>query len=565
MGERKPRVAIIGSGVSGLSAILQAVESGADVTLISRTIPARSSSACVREGINSGFGGDFASHVSDTLESGCGLADKAMVERMCADAPRIAELLGSMGLLFDRTQGEGRVRIGRTCGSSHARTIYSGRATGARVLSVLTGQVLRHESYGRVRQYLGWEFLSLMLDEGGRCRGVVAQDLRNMRMRAFAADAVILCTGGFQALFASHCSSELCDGFAAVRACEQGAKFSNPEFVEIFPFTVPTSDKCRAVVDASLVEGNTVYVERDGRPWYFLREFYPEEFGCVVRSKAMRALLKARGELETPDARIKLDITHFDPAVVEARIAPMADICDGVCEPGHYVTEVVPSVGLTLGGLWVDADHAASMEGLFAAGNCSAAYHGAGSLAGNELLASIHGGMIAGASATRFAESHVEDAPASLLEKAVDSEEDLVARISAVDGKERAREIDGELSRTMTENATAEKDNEALARAAGKITELSERALKAPLADRVEWANGELFFSRILRGKLALARLVVDASLAREESRGCHIRSAFPNQDDAKWNKATTATIGEGGAKLGRSDKAGSSDEEQES
>jgi len=553
MAERKTNVAVIGSGVSGLSTALSAVESGANVTLISRTIPARSSSACVREGINSGFGGDFASHVSDTLESGCELADRGAVERMCADAPRIAELLGSMGVIFDRTQGEGRVRIGRTCGSSHARTIYSGRATGARVLSALTGQVLRHESHGRVRQYLGWEFLSLIVDDGGRCCGVVAQDLRNMQIRAFPADAVVLCTGGFQALFAGHCSSELSDGFAAARAFEQGAKFANPEFVETFPFTVPTSDKCRAVVDASLMEGDTIYVERDGRPWYFLREYYPEKLGCVTRSTAMRALLKMREEVGSQNARVKIDLTHIDPAIIEAKLAPIVDICDGVCEPGSYVTDVVPAVGLTLGGLLVDDAHATTLEGLFAAGNCTAGYHGAGSLAGNELLASIHGGMTAGASAAHFAETVIGDAPASLLQKSVEAEEDLVARISAIDGKERAREIDRDLRQAMAEGATAPKDNEALARAAGRITELAERAAKAPLADRVEWANGELFFARVLRGKLVLARMVVDASLAREESRGSHIRSAFPDQDDARWKAVTLASMGEGGMTLDHS------------
>jgi succinate dehydrogenase / fumarate reductase flavoprotein subunit len=563
MGEKKTRTIVVGSGISGMSAALSAVESGSNVTLISRTIPARSSSACIREGLNAGFGGDFASHVSDTLESGCGLSEKGAVERMCADAPRIAELLGSMGVLFDRTQGEGRVRVGRTCGSSHARTIYSGRATGARVLSALTGQMLRHESHGRVRQYLGWEFLSLILDEGGRCCGIVAQDLKNMQMRAFPADAVVLCTGGFQALFASHCSSGLCDGFAAMRACEQGAKFANPEFVETFPFTVPTTDKCRAVVDASLMGGDTVYIDRDGRPWHFLREFYPEECGCVVRSKAMRAVLRAREEAGSPGAQIKLDLSHVDPAVVEARLAPMADIFDGVCEPGSCIAHVVPSVGLTLGGLWVDDAHATSMEGLFAAGNCSFAYHGAGSLAGNEILASMHGGMTAGAAAAHFAESGPQDVPASLLEKAVEDEEDLVARISAIDGKERAREIDSELRQTMSESVAAGKENEDLARAAGKITELMERAAKAPLMDRVEWANGELFFTRTLGGKLKLARMVVDASLAREESRGCHIRSAFPKQDDAKWKATTTATISEGGITLDHSGKAELPDAEE--
>jgi succinate dehydrogenase/fumarate reductase flavoprotein subunit len=90
-----------------------------------------------------------------------------------------------------------------------------------------------------------------------------------------------------------------------------------------------------------------------------------------------------------------------------------------------------------------------------------------------------------------------------------------------------------------------------------------ERAAKAPLMDRVEWANGELFFTRALGGKLKLARLVVDASLAREESRGCHIRSAFPKQDDTKWKTMTLATMGEGGITLDHSGGTRSTDEEK--
>lgn len=552
-----PKIVIVGSGASGMSAAMSAVEAGARVTLISRAVPARAGSVCVREGINAGFGGDFASHVGDTLESGCHLADAKYVERMCADAPRIAELLGGMGVLFDRTQGEGRVRAGASQGSCSARSVYSGRATGARVVSALTGQMLRHEAHGRVQPFFGWGFLSLMLDDAGRCRGVVAQDMRNMQIRAFPADAVIICSGGFQSLFAPHCSSEICDGFATARACEQGALLANPEFVEVFPFTIPAGDKCRAVTGAALVEGGEIYVERDGRPWSFLKEFCPGD-GCVARWQAMRAVIKARDEAK--GQAVMLDISHIDPAVVEARLAPLIDSLDGTDGSDLSAIEVVPSVGLTLGGLFVGGDHATSIEGLFAAGNCTHAYHGAGALAGNELLASIHGGITAGASSAEFARglaSGAEEVPASLLSGAVDLEEDLIARISAVDGKENAHLIEGELVRAMFECCSPVKGNEGLARAAGKVTELTELAGKAPLLDRAEWANDEIFFARRLRGKLLLARVFVEASLARQESRGCHVRAEFPEQDDAKWKTVTKVSWKDGGPKFDHSAKAG--------
>ena len=558
MKARGERIVVVGSGVSGMSAAMSAVESGAVVTLVSRVVPVRSGSACIREGINADFEGDFDSHVADTLESGCGLADRRLVEKMCADAPRVADLVGGMGVVFDRTLGEGRVRVGLTCGSSSARAIYSGRATGAKVLGALGGQMLRHESHGRINAHYGWEFLSLIIDEGGKCRGVVAQDMRNMDMRAFPADAVIICSGGFQSLFAVHCSSELNDGFAAMRACEQGAIFANPEFVELFPFTVEAAGKCRSVVDAALVEGGDLYLERDGRPWHFLREFYPKEEGLVTRSRAMRAVFKARGEVGEGGAAVTLDLSHIEPAIMETKLSPVIDIFDGICEPGSCKAEVVPSVGLTLGGLWIDENHATSIGGLFAAGSSSCAYHGASSLAGNELLASVHGGMVAGRSAVEYAGSlskGAEDLPSSLMEKAVDGEADVVARISAFDGRENVHEIGAELGGVMFDNIVAGKDNERLARAAGKVTELGDRVRRAPLMDRVEWANGELFFTRRLIGQLELARMVIDASIAREESRGCHYKPAHPDQDDAKWRAVTKASWKDGKVELDHSEK----------
>jgi succinate dehydrogenase / fumarate reductase flavoprotein subunit len=554
MQARIPQIVIVGSGVSAMSAAMTAVEAGASVTLVSRCLPARSGSACIREGFNARFDGDVSAHANDTLKAGSGLSNRRAVEGMCAAAPGIVRLFASMGVLLDRTHGEGRVREYRTCGSGSSMTLSSGRATGARVLSALGGQMLRHETHGRVRTLYGWEFLSLVLDDAHRCRGIVAQDVRNMEIRAFPADAVILCTGGYQALFGKRCTSALNDGVAAMRVCEQGAAFANPEFVELFPLTLPASGKNRAVVEAVLTEGGRVRIERDGRSWYFLEEFHREEHGLVPRSQAVVAMFTARAKLGKAGGAFELDLSDVDPAIIEARLSPFLDICNGGIETISGPIEVEPAVGLSLGGLEVNADHATSVEGLFAAGGSVCGYHGAGSLAGNELLASAYGGMLAGTKAAELALVREDrDVASSILEKSVDAEEDLIARISARDGKEQAHAIDAELGHALFESIALGKDNEVLARTAGIVTELGERLERASLLDRSEWANGELLFMRRLEGKLKLARMFVEASIAREESRGCHYKPSVPERDDAKWRVITRAKWKDGDVELDHS------------
>lgn len=557
MQARLPQIVIVGSGVSAMTAALSAIEAGTSVTLVSRCIPARSGSACLREGFNARFDGDTSIHAADTLKAGAGLSHPQAVEAMCAAAPSIVRLFASMGMLLDRTHGEGRVRTSRTCGSTSPMTLSSGRATGARLLSALGGQILRHETHGRVRTLYGWEFLSLVLDDDGRCRGIVAQDMRNMEIKALPADAVIVCAGGYQGLFATRTAPASNDGFAAMKACEQGAVFANPEFVELFPFTLPAAGKNRAVVDAALTEGGRVFVVRDGRPWYVLEESYPEERGLATRARAATAMIEAKRKLGRGEAgAFELDLSGIDPAIVEARLSPLLDVCGGLVEVPFQTMQVEPAVGLTLGGLWVNDDHATSMEGLFAAGGCAAVYHGAGSLAGNELIASAFGGMRAGTCSAEWVHGRgAEEVAPSLLEKFVDAEEDLIARISSRDGNENARALEAELGKVLSETIAQGKDNEMLARAAGTLTELGERLEQAALVDRAEWANAELFAARRIEAKFKLARMFVQASIAREESRGCHYKPSAPERDDATWRVITKVLWKDGEPSLDHSSR----------
>jgi succinate dehydrogenase / fumarate reductase flavoprotein subunit len=264
--------------------------------------------------------------------------------------------------------------------------------------------------------------------------------------------------------------------------------------------------------------------------------------------------------LEADDLTVTLDLSHMDPAYIEERLTPLMDVCQGVCDfdMGAFALDVAPSVAYTMGGLRVDLKHATTIDGLFAAGSCACAYHGAGVLGGNEMLSSLYGGMVAGENSVEFASSSsekVDDVSATLLKKATDREEDAIARISSYDGQENAHVIEWELGDLLTRSAAVKKDNEELARALGKISELDERMDNASLLDRSEWANHEVFFMRRLRNRLKLARLIVDASIARDESRGAHYKPKFARQDDDKWLVYTKASWKQGAVVLDHSEK----------
>ncbi|MFA4875188.1 MAG: FAD-dependent oxidoreductase [bacterium] len=566
MEKSSPKIIVIGSGVAGMAAALSAAERGAFVTMISRAEPFRSSSSRLRDGIAAaldmaGECDSAALHAADTIKCGDFLAHEKRVKAMCEAAPGIVELLARMGVAFERTP-EGMVRLTRPGGASRRRVASAGRGSGVHVLSALSSQVLRAQSMERAFLMPGWEFLSLVQGEGGACCGVVAQNLRNMEIKAIAADAVIICTGGYPAIFARHAAAAESDGAAAAACYAQGALFANPEFVQLTPFAIGAAGKWRALPDAVLAEGGRAFVDKDGRPWHVLEELFPQSQGLVPRDVAVRAIWRSMKEAamaEGSPAKAFIDVTHLDPDFAEDQLPSFFDACEGLpgLDPLHAPVEVGPAVFATMGGLWTDEDHSTNIPGLFAAGSAACQYHGAGIQAGNELLSSIYGGMKAGSAATAFSRGTgaAGAAPSAMLNAAKSREEDVVAHIAAQEGRENAHAVARELGELLFATAGIEKDNAELKKSLAKIGELADRFSKAPLLDRSEWANAELSFMRRMRQRLSLAKLVVAASIARDESRGSHFKPAFQNRDDAKWLVITKATWAEDSPTLDHSER----------
>lgn len=529
-----PTILVIGSGVAGQMAALSAVDAGCRVQLLANTWPERTSASTLRDGLACGaLFGHLEEHIADTLSCAQGLADPEAVRALCAAAPTYVALLERFGLVFDRTR-EGTIARYRSLASSHPYVAVAGASTGQRVLTALASQLLRAEHHERIGTLFGWEFLSLVLDEHGICRGAVAQNLRNLEVRAFPADAVIMATGGYAALFGRHCSTLTSDGTALIACAHQGALFTNPEFVQVRPLTIPLALKCRGISDTVLNEGARPCILREGKPWYFLEEWHVQNIARLTREEFSRLLWRAVRESNIPDAAASLDLTHLDHEHLHERLASLVEqiedlpAVDTIAAP----IEVVPAIGRSLGGLHIDRHHATTISGLYAAGSAACAYHGAGLLGGNELLASLHGGNVAGrAAATHCLQAHAHEVPSLLLAESVSREEDHLAALAAQEGSENAHSIASELGELLFEVASVEKEDAALEAALKRITVLGERLQNAKPLDTGAWANTEVLFLRRAKMRIELAKAIVMASLARHESRGTHYKPASPHLD----------------------------------
>src|SRR5215472_17442876 len=194
------RFTVVGGGLAGLMTVIKLCEAGHKVDLLSIVPVKRSHSVCAQGGINGavntkGEGDHPDIHVRDTLRGGDFLAVHSSVKGMCYAAPGIIYLLDRMGVPFNRTP-EGLLDFRRFGGTRHHRTAFAGATTGEQLLYALDEQVRRYEAAGLVRKFEGWEMLSLVQDESGDCRGIVAVDTRSLEIRAFPADTTLIATGG---------------------------------------------------------------------------------------------------------------------------------------------------------------------------------------------------------------------------------------------------------------------------------------------------------------------------------------------------------------------------------
>lgn len=578
------RAVVVGGGLAGLMATLKLVEAGIPVDLFSVVPVKRSHSVCAQGGINAaldtkGEGDSVWEHIDDTIYGGDFLANQNMVARMCEAAPSIINLFDRMGVMFNRTP-EGLLDLRRFGGTQKRRTAFAGATTGQQLLYALDEQVRAQEVAGMVKKYEYWTFVSAIIDDAvsvadanaagvstagvagtagdeaaaadspiGICKGIVAQDLASMEIRAFPADAVIIATGGCGAIFGKSTNSTINTGYAAAKLYTQGARYANGEFIQIHPTAIPGADKNRLMSESARGEGGRVWTYKDGKPWFFLEEKYPAYGNLVPRDIATREIydviynqhLGVNGENV-----VYLDVSHIDPTVLDNKLGGILEIYEKFVgdDPRKVPMRIAPSVHYSMGGLWVDAEQHTNIPGLFAAGECDYSQHGANRLGANSLLSAVYGGLAAGPSATLWIKGLPvlsENGIETLCEQAAREEQAAYDTLLAMDGPVNPYELYQRMATLMTENVTVVRYNDALAHTLDELDEIAREYEQIGIHDNSTWNNTTTVFVRELGAMIELAKVITAGALARDESRGSHYKPEFPERDDEAWLKTTLA------------------------
>jgi succinate dehydrogenase / fumarate reductase flavoprotein subunit len=583
----KKRVIVVGGGLAGLACTIKLAELGVPVDLFSMVPVKRSHSVCAQGGINAC--NDIArqqgysewTHFDETALGGDFLADQPPVMEMTSWAPRIIDLLDRMGVPFNRTP-EGQRDLRLFGGSLFKRTFFAGATTGQQLLYALDEQTRRWESEGKVKKFEFWEFLWPVL-ENGNCVGIVAQDMRTMEIRAFRADAVVMATGGNGLVFGKSTMSVICTGGALSRCYQAGAKFGNPEMIQVHPTAIPGEDKCRLISESARGEGGRVWVPRtpkDTRPpnsipeaerYYFLEERYPKYGNIVPRDIATREIFEVcnehglgvgGGNMVYLDLRDK--VKEIGREKVLGKLEGILEIYEKFVgtDPLDEPMKIFPAVHYSMGGLWMGfkkdektgglkagdpSNMMTNIPGLYTMGEASFGYHGANRLGANSLLSCIFDGLFGGGCIRNYitdaAKVSAADVPQGTYDAIVKQESDRQVKLINSTGDENPYLLWQEMGKWMTDNCTVVRHNDKLQATLDRCQEWKARYERVKLSDTGMWTNQNLSFARATRDMILQAEAIVKGALMRNESRGAHFKPAFPDRNDADFLKATIATF----------------------
>ena len=507
-------IIVVGAGLAGLTASIKACDNGANVSLISPDYSERSQSVMAMGGINAalntkGEDDSTGQHFTDTMNGGCEINNEKAVKKLTDDAPQIIDWLERIGTSFSR-DANGNVDMRNFGGQKKKRTVYAESRTGKQIVSALVNSCRKRESEGKIKRFVGYRFLSLIFTDENECCGINCIHEDTQEIRSFIGDAVIIATGGYNTLFGKILGSTQNDGFATAKLFTQGVRLANLEMVQYHPTTVMTPQKRMLITEAARGEGGKLFVMKDGKAWYFMKDFYPELADLMPRDVVSRSIFKVS---EGGKKDVFLDLTHLDEHTVKVKLDEVYEICEKYLNlnPLETPIPIFPAVHYFMGGIQTDENHKTNIKGLYAAGECSCQYHGANRLGGNSLLGAIHGGWIS-------AENAVLEKPRGNIINNVNEEMESFNSYSPK-GKSLSDTL-SEISQIMNDSMGIYRNEDDLMAALDRLDELDTDV------------NAKYYDYLKVKLLVVLSKASILSALARKESRGAHQRIDYPKSDD---------------------------------
>jgi len=537
---------VVGGGLAGLRAAIEAKQAGVDVAILSQVHPSRSHSGAAQGGVNAALANhpDAADdspqkHAFDTVKGADFLADQQAALQMTTDAvPAIYEL-EHWGCPFSRFD-DGRIAQRPFGGAGYPRTCYGADKTGLYMLHTLVQQAYRLQ----IEMYIE-RFVCRLIVEDGVCRGVVAYDMTKGGFQEFRGDAVVVAIGGAGRAYSNTTNAVISTGFVSALAYQAGVPLKDMEFVQFHPTGLYTThilmtEGCRG-------EGGYL-LNKDGER--FMARYAPKAMELAPRDITSRSIQTEINEGRGIDGKdfVYLDLRHLGAEKLAERLPGTRDLAihfEGV-DPVYEPIPIAPAQHYSMGGIDTDVDGATVMEGLYAAGECGCvSVHGANRLGGNSLLETVVIGRRAGAAAARFVQGKAAGGGAEGA--AVAALEAEIAELAAREGSEDAYAIREEMTETMRIHFGIYRERETMQQGLDKLLAMKERLKRAKLRFTGGVWNIDLIRTLELEGMLDMTLATASGALAREESRGSHSRLDFLTRDDERWLKHTLAHYQPGG------------------
>ena len=546
----KADVVIVGAGGAGLRAAIAVAETDPDlkVALISKVYPMRSHT-CAAEGGAAGVKGaddSLEMHFNDTVGGGDWLCDQDVVEHFVEQAPRELMQLEHWGCPWSREE-DGSVAVRPFGGMKKKRTWYAADKSGFHILHTLFQTSLQFPSIKRYDEYFALDLLHLE----GKCRGVVAMEMRSGRFFQFDSPVVIMATGGGGQVFPFTTNGAVKTGDGMAMAYRAGVPLKDMEFVQYHPTGLPgtgilLTEGCRG-------EGG-ILVNKDGRRYLQDYGMGPEtpigepvlktmELGPRDRlSQAFWHEHKKGNTVETPWGHcVMLDMRHLGEKKILERLPLVHELAhayvgvDMIKDP----VPVRPVIHFMMGGIDANGKGEAPMPGLYAIGEtaCSG-LHGANRLGSNSLTDLL----VSGKRSAQAAIAYAQNADLSGGEENLKAQaESIVAGIRELlqqsGGDESISGIRREMRTALEEGAGIYRDEEGATMACDKVAELRQRYQNIEINDKSNVFNTDLLSALELRNLLDVAETVTQASLERRESRGAHQRLDHTERDDVNFLK----------------------------
>lgn len=573
--KRKFTVIVVGTGLAGGSAAASLGELGYNVLNVCiQDSPRRAHSVAAQGGINAAKNypndGDSVHRLFyDTVKGGDFRAREANVHRLSELSLKIIDQCVAQGVPFAREYG-GLLANRSFGGAQVSRTFYARGQTGQQLLLGAYGSLMRQVDAGRVKMFVRREMLDLVVVDG-KARGIICRNLVDGQIERYAADAVVLCTGGYSTVFFLSTNAVNSNATAIWRCHRRGAYFANPCFTQIHPTCIPLQGP-----DQSKLTLMSESLRNDGRVWvpkdpnnkrspdqipeserdYFLERIYPAFGNLVPRDVASRAAKKVCDEgrgVGATGLAVYLDfadaIKRLGENIVRERYGNLFQMYDEITGEDPYKTpmRIYPAPHYTMGGLWVDYNLMSTIPGLFVLGEANFSDHGANRLGASALMQGLADGyFVIGATLGNYlATSALKKVDSDAAEfKAVEHEVGVgVNKLLSINGKKTVREFHWELGRILWDEVGMARSGPGLNKAIGKIRELRDEFWKnVAVPGSGSDFNKNLEMAGRVADYLELGELMCLDALNREESCGCHLREEFqtsegePIRNDEKYS-----------------------------